>query len=79
MKEGKFEEFEKIVRSKPNIINSLRDGEYGRTLLMKTVFEENLKLFNRVLSFGADLSIVNDYGWNVFHWIAYDCFNTSFH
>ena len=49
LKEEKFEEFEKIVRSKLNIINSLRDDKYGRTLLMRAVVEKNLKSFDRVL------------------------------
>ena len=60
--------FDEIVLSKPQIVNSLRDGVYGRSLLMEVVLYADV--FDHLLNFPQDFSIVNKNDWNIVHWIA---------
>jgi ankyrin repeat protein len=52
------------------IIN--KQNNDGTTFLMKALQAHNIKLFNLLLENGADIGLTDNYGNNIFHWIAID-------
>ena len=65
-----WKKFKEIIDNIPNIINNLRRDEYNRTLLMTAVLKDNIEISQHILSYEQDVSVVDRYGYNVFHWIA---------
>ena len=65
-----IEEFDNLLKQQPNITNSLRDGFYERTLLMKGARKRDKPIVSLLSKNDHDLSVVNDNGRNVLHWIV---------
>ena len=66
----KFEKFEEILEENPNVINSMR-GEYKRTFLMEAVEEKRFDIFNELMKFPQDFSLVDEDGQNILHWVGW--------
>ncbi|XP_066920992.1 uncharacterized protein [Clytia hemisphaerica] len=67
LKEKKFAKFEEIFQQKPNIVNSMRDGYLGMTLLMRAVIGDRFDVFVHLMNYPHDFSLVNTDGYNVLH------------
>ena len=71
LQKKKFEKFEEIVKQNPNIINSMR-GWNERTFLMMAVWQNRFDIFNEVVKFPQDFSLVDGgNGWNILHYVGY--------
>ena len=72
LKDKKFDNVSKIIKQKPNLINSMRDEGYdGRTFLMYAVRYHRKDIVEYLSNQQHDLSVVNDFGWNVLHHIVW--------
>uniref|UniRef100_A0A7M5V2T9 Uncharacterized protein n=1 Tax=Clytia hemisphaerica TaxID=252671 RepID=A0A7M5V2T9_9CNID len=71
LREKKFAKFEEIFQQNPNIVNSLRYGGYGQTLLMWAVLEDRFDVFVHLMECPQDFSLVDNDGWNVLHYVGY--------
>ncbi|XP_066922096.1 26S proteasome non-ATPase regulatory subunit 10-like [Clytia hemisphaerica] len=71
LEEKKFAKFEEIFHQKPNIVNSLRDGGIGWTLLMWAVYKDRFDVFVHLMNYPHDFSLVDNVGWNVLHFVGY--------
>ena len=65
----KFDDVSRIIKQKPNLINSMRGGR-GYTFLIHAAIAERKDIVGYLSNQQHDLSIVNDYGWNVLHLIV---------
>ena len=65
----KFEDVSRIIKEKPNLINSMRDVT-GSTFLMKAAGYQRKDIVGYLLNQRHDLSVVDDDGWNVLHRIV---------
>ena len=74
LRNKEWRRFDEIVLSKPQIVNSLRDGD-GDSLLMDAVMYEDEDAFDHLLNFPQDFSIVDEDGVNIFHYIAFSHFD----
>ena len=72
LEDKKFDDVSKIIKQKPNLINSMRD-EWGRTFLMYAAFYKRKDIVEYLSNQQHDLSVVNnDYGSNVLHLIVWN-------
>ena len=68
LKKKKFDEFDSIIRTDPQHINSLRDSD-GFTLLMRVVGD--FETFKHLVRFHhPNLSMIDKNGRNIFHFIV---------
>ena len=65
----KLDDVSSIIKEKPNLINSMRGGR-GWTFLMKAAFYQRKDIVGYLSNQQHDLSIVNDNGNNVLHYIV---------
>ena len=65
-----FDRFDNLAKMKPHLLNCLRDS-YNVTLFMKAIEDGEYQLFYKLLDYPQDISIVDNYGMNVFHHAAY--------
>ncbi|XP_066914172.1 uncharacterized protein [Clytia hemisphaerica] len=68
--ENKFAKFEEIFKQKPNIVNSLRGGVDGWTLLMNAVDGDRFDVFVHLMKYPQDFSLVDNDGQNVLHFVG---------
>ena len=69
LEDKKFDDVSKIIKQKPNLINSMR-GEWGRTFLMCAAFNERKDIIEYLSNQQHDLSVVDNYSENVLHRIV---------
>ncbi|XP_066925183.1 ankyrin repeat and SOCS box protein 7-like [Clytia hemisphaerica] len=70
LRQKKFAKFEEIVHQKPNIVNSLRDGD-GWTLLVWAVLNDRFDVFVHLMEYPQDFSLVSNVdGWNILHYVG---------
>ena len=69
--ENNIDEFDDLLEKQPDIVNSLR-GNYGWTLLMMGCFKGHQKIVSLLSQRDHDLSIFNDDGLNVLHFIVWN-------
>ena len=67
-----FGKFDCLVQTVPQLFNSLRNSLNSSSLLMKAAHDEKPNIFDKLLKFSQDLSIVDSRGCNVFHYVAGD-------
>ena len=70
LKDNKFDDVSRIINKQPNLINAMRDG-WGRTFLMYAALDKRKDIVGYLLNQQHDLSVVNDGGFNVLHWIVW--------
>ena len=73
VEDGDKDKIRKIVNGNPQLIN-YQDPTYGRTLLMLTVTNQQMKSFKTLLELNADVNI-HDEGWGRFALIEACSFN----
>ena len=69
LKDKKFDDVSRIIKQKPNLINSMR-GEWGSTFLMDAAFYNRKDIVGYISNQQHDLSVVNVNGRNVLHYIV---------
>ena len=69
LKDKKFHDVSSIIKQKPNLINSMRGGR-GQTFLMYAAFNHRKDIIEYLSNQQHDLSVVNDDGCNVLHYIV---------
>ena len=65
----KFDDVSRIIKQQPNLINSMR-SVWGKTFLMDAAFYKRKDIVEYISNQQHDLSVVNDRGCNVLHWIV---------
>ena len=71
LKKKEFKQFDRLIRSKPQLLNSLRNSyNDNSSLLMQAAQDGNRDLFRKLLELPQDFGIATRNGWNVFHRIA---------
>ena len=68
--EDNIVEFDSLLKEQPDVTNSLRGGQYERTLLMKGAIYGDTQIVSLLFKREHDLSVVDVDGDNVFHWIV---------
>ena len=66
LEDKKFDDVSRIIKEKPNFINSMRGG-MGRTFLMYAARYHREDIVGYFLNQQHDLSVVSNNGWNVLH------------
>ena len=69
LEDNKFDDISRIIKEKPNLINAMRSGG-GYTFLMKAANYQRKDIVGYLLNQRHDLSVVDDDGWNVLHFIV---------
>ena len=69
LEDKKFDDVSRIIKQKPNLINSMRVGR-GSTFLMYAARDHRKDIVEYLSNQQHDLSVVNDDGCNVLHWIV---------
>ena len=69
LKDKKFDDVSRIIKQKPNLINSMRFGN-GWTLLMYAASNDRKGIVEYLLNQQYDLSVVEKDGFNVLHFIV---------
>ena len=64
-----FERFDDLIDFDPQLLNSLRNW-HNSSLLIEVARDGKQNLFNKLLKYQQDLSVVDSDGWNVFHYVA---------
>jgi len=64
-----YDNFDRLLDNRPQILNSLRSIT-SSSLLMDTAYQGNRDVFKKLLSRPQDLSLVDEYGQNIFHYLA---------
>ena len=67
--DNKFDDVSRIIKEKPNLINAMR-GVLGLTFLMNAAYFKRKDIVEYLLNQQHDLSVVNDDGSNVLHFIV---------
>ena len=70
LKDNKFDDVSRIINKQPNLINWMRD-ERGSTFLMYAALDKRKDIVGYLLNQQHDLSVVDNYGFNVLHWIVW--------
>ena len=70
LKDKKFDDVSRIINKQPNLINAMRD-EWGLTFLMYAARIKRKAIVGYISNQPHDLSVVNDIGSNVLHWIVW--------
>ena len=71
LKDKKFDDVSRIINKQPNLINSMRrEWGGGSTFLMKAARNNRKDIVGYISNQQHDLSVVNDYGFNVLHLIV---------
>ena len=58
-----------MLEKYPWLLNSLRSIT-SSSLLMNVVCSNNVEVFNKLVKYPQDLSIIDEYGQNIFHYLA---------
>ena len=69
LRDKKFDDFSRIIKEQPNLINSMR-GKWGRTFLMHAAGNKRKDIVEYISNQQHDLSVVNDNGSNVLYHIV---------
>ena len=69
LKDNKFDDVSRIINKQPNLINSMR-SKGGETFLMCAAYYKRKDIVGYLLNQQHDLSVVNDNGFNVLHFIV---------
>ena len=77
LKDNKFDDVSRIINKQPNLINAMR-GYEGKTFLMKAANYERKDIVGYILNQQHDLSVVDDDGFNVLHFIVYNDDDVAF-
>ena len=70
LEDKKFDDVSRIINKQPNLINAMR-GKWGWTFLMYAAYYERKDIVEYISNQQHDLSVVNDGGGNVLHFIVW--------
>ena len=65
-----FNQFDYLVQTVPQLLNSLRNSNNDSSLLMRTARYGKQDAFSKLLEYPQDISIVDIAGENVFHYVS---------
>ena len=74
-KNNNFGKFNFIVQTVPQLLNSLRNSNNNSSLITQAAYDGKQNVFSKLLKYSQDVSIVDRFGRNVFHYVS--CFRND--